>query len=103
MSGFFRRYLTFNFLAQFHFSVSYTASVKWTVANSMLYYMQLAKVLNPTGASARLASNGGSEATSTWQYINQLKRFIAELHVRSAPAEHHGYVNLPIPENLVIT
>ena len=37
MSGFFRTYLTFNFLAQFHFSVSYSASVKATVANSMLF------------------------------------------------------------------
>ena len=34
MSGFFR---TFNFLARFHFSVSYSASVKGTVANSMLF------------------------------------------------------------------
>ena len=36
MSGFFRTYLTFNFLARFHLSVSYSASVKGTVANSML-------------------------------------------------------------------
>ena len=36
MSGFFRTYLTFNFLARLHFSVSYSASVKGTVANSML-------------------------------------------------------------------
>ena len=36
MSGFFRTYLTFNVLARFHFSVSYSASVKGTVANSML-------------------------------------------------------------------
>ena len=34
VSGFFR---TFNFLARFHFSVSYSASVKGTVANSMLF------------------------------------------------------------------
>ena len=37
MSGFFRTYLTFNVLARFHFSVSYSASVKGTVANSMLF------------------------------------------------------------------
>ena len=36
-AGFFRTYLTFNFLARFHFSVSYSASVKGTVANSMLF------------------------------------------------------------------
>ena len=37
VSGFFRTYLTFNFLARFHFSVSYSASVEGTVANSMLF------------------------------------------------------------------
>ena len=37
VSGFFRTYLMFNFLARFHFSVSYSASVKGTVANSMLF------------------------------------------------------------------
>ena len=37
MSGFFRTYIMFNFLAQFHFSVSYSASVKGTVAKSMLF------------------------------------------------------------------
>ena len=37
VSGFFRTYLMFNFLARFHFSVSYSASVKGPVANSILY------------------------------------------------------------------
>ena len=37
MSGFFRTYLTLNFLGRFHFSVSYSASMKGTVANSMLF------------------------------------------------------------------
>lgn len=51
--------------------------VGWTRQYTALYYMQLAKVLNPTGTLARLASNIGSEATSTsWQDIHQLKRFI---------------------------
>ena len=36
-AGFFRTYQTFNFLARFHFSVSYSAIVKGTVANSMLF------------------------------------------------------------------
>ena len=36
VSEFFRTYLTFNFLARFHFSVSYSAIVKGTVANKML-------------------------------------------------------------------
>ena len=37
VSGFFRTYLTFNFLARVYFSVSYSASVKGTVVNSMLF------------------------------------------------------------------
>ena len=36
-AGFFRTYQTFNFLARFQFSVSYSAIVKGTVANSMLF------------------------------------------------------------------
>ena len=35
--------------------------VGWTRRHTALYYMQLAKVLNPAGASARLAST-----TSVW-------------------------------------
>jgi hypothetical protein len=31
--------------------------VEWTRRHTALYYLQLAKVLNPTGASARLASD----------------------------------------------
>ena len=37
VSGLFRTYLTFNFLARFHFSVSYSASMKGTVANSLQF------------------------------------------------------------------
>ena len=37
MSGFFRTYLTLNFLARLHFSVSYSASVKGIGVNSMLF------------------------------------------------------------------
>ena len=37
VSGFFRTYLTFNFLARLHFSVSYSASVKGIGVNSMLF------------------------------------------------------------------
>ena len=37
MSGFFRTYLTFNLLARFHFSVSYSANVKGTVTNNILF------------------------------------------------------------------
>ena len=35
---------------------------------------------------------------------NVLPKFMAELsRAKRAPAQHHRYVNLPIPENLVIT
>jgi hypothetical protein len=38
--------------------------------------MQLAKVLHPAGASAKLASNIGAEQSQFWQDINELKRFV---------------------------
>ncbi|KAL9976123.1 hypothetical protein ACROYT_G013375 [Oculina patagonica] len=50
--------------------------VGWTRRHTALYYMQLAKVLNPAGASARLASNIGAEPSCSWHDINQLKRFV---------------------------
>ena len=50
--------------------------VGWTRRHTALYYMQLAKVLNPAGASARLASNIGTEPSCSCQDKNQLKRFV---------------------------
>lgn len=50
--------------------------VGWTRRHTALYYMQLAKVLNPSGASTRLACNEGATLTSSWQDINQLKQFV---------------------------
>ena len=50
--------------------------VGWTRRHTAPYYMQLAKVLNPAGASARLASNIGTEPSCLWQDINELKRFV---------------------------
>ena len=40
----------------------------------------------------------GAPPTRAWS-----SAIMAELRGRSAPAKHHWYVNLPIPENLVIT
>ena len=51
--------------------------VSWSRRQTALYYMQLAKVLHPSGASARLASNIGAEASHDWQDINKLKRFVS--------------------------
>ena len=50
--------------------------VGWTRRHTALYYMQLAKVLNPAGAPARLASSIGTEPSCPWQDINELKRFV---------------------------
>lgn len=51
--------------------------VGWTRYHTALYDMQLAKVLNPAGASARLAC--------LWQDINQLKWFVCAF-----PAVNYG-------------
>ena len=50
--------------------------VGWTRRHTAHYYLQLAKVLNPSGASARLASNEISEVINPWQDVNELKRFV---------------------------
>jgi len=57
--------------------------VGWTHRHTALYYVQLVKVFNPSSTSARLASNVGSEVTSTWQDINQLKHLICAFPVDS--------------------
>ena len=44
--------------------------------HTALHYLQLAKVLNPSGASAKLASSEVMSVNSTWQDINELKRFV---------------------------
>ena len=51
--------------------------VGWTQRHTALYYLQLAKVLNPSGASARLAQVDLSSATSQWEDLNELKRFVS--------------------------
>ncbi|KXJ06330.1 Protein LIGHT-DEPENDENT SHORT HYPOCOTYLS 5 [Exaiptasia diaphana] len=50
--------------------------VGWSRRHTAHYYLQLAKVLNPEGASARLVSEESSPATNPWQDMNQLKRFV---------------------------
>ena len=51
--------------------------VGWTQGHTALYYLQLAKVLNPSGASAQLAQVDLSSATSQWEDLNELKRFVS--------------------------
>lgn len=43
--------------------------VGWSRRHTALYYMQLAKMLHPTGASARLTSDVGIKASQHWQDI----------------------------------
>ena len=50
--------------------------VGWTRRHTALYYLQLAKVLNLAGASARLSTVDVPSVSSEWQDINNLKGFI---------------------------
>ena len=55
--------------------------VGWTRRHTALYYLQLAKFLNPDGASAKLRSDQETPAVSSWQDINELKRFVCAFPV----------------------
>ena len=80
MSGFFRTYLTFNFLARFHFSVSYSASVEGTVANSMLFA--------PVPCNASINKSSASTGLN-----NVLRMSVTSLLYLSSPcAKHSGKV-----------
>ena len=50
--------------------------VGWSNRLTALHYMQLAKVLNPCGASAKLSSSEVFNIPNAWQDINELKRFV---------------------------
>jgi len=50
--------------------------VRWTRRHTALHYLQLAKVLNPMGASARLSTIDIPTVTSEWKDVNVLKRFV---------------------------
>ena len=47
-----------------------------TRRHTALHYLQLAKVLNLAGASARLSAVNIPAVTSEWHDINDLKRFV---------------------------
>ena len=49
--------------------------VGWARRHMALYYLQLAKVLNPSGASAMLAETPLNEAATPWKNTNEFKRF----------------------------
>ena len=50
--------------------------VGWNRRHTALYYMQLAKVLHPEGASAKLADPVAINVVNPWQDVNTLKRFV---------------------------
>lgn len=50
--------------------------VGWTRRHTGLYYLQLAKVLNTSGASAKLTATDLFTVTTEWQDLNTLKRFV---------------------------
>ena len=79
--------------------------VGWTQRHTALYYLQLAKVLNPAGASARLAQIDLIFVTSEWENLNELKRFVSAFPVvasrkrqteGSSPPERIGSVVLTL-------
>ena len=51
--------------------------VGWSRRHTALYYMQLAKVLNPSRASAKLASNVTVDSSQALKDINELKQFVS--------------------------
>jgi hypothetical protein len=63
--------------------------VGWSRRHTALYYLQLAKVLNPMGASAKLASQDPSQLTAEWTDMNQLKRFVCAFPVISSAKRSH--------------
>ena len=50
--------------------------VGWNRRNTALHCLQLAKVLNPSGASVKLASSEVMRVNGTSQDIDELKRFV---------------------------
>ena len=58
-----------------HVSWEIMDHVSWSRHHTALYHLQLAKILNPDGASAQLASSSSSAHVDSWQDINQLKHF----------------------------
>lgn len=58
--------------------------VGWARRHTALYYLQLAKALNPPGASGRLSAPSTEKIVAPWQDINQLKRFVCAFPVRQS-------------------
>ena len=59
--------------------------IGWNRRHTALHYLELAKVLNPSEASARLASSEVMSANNTWTDLNELKRFLCAFPVGNSP------------------
>lgn len=57
--------------------------VGWSRRHTALYYLQLAKVLQPGGASAKLACEESPNLTSPWDDMNKLKQFVCAFPVEN--------------------
>lgn len=65
--------------------------VGWNRRHTALYYLQLAKVLNPLGASAKLASENATNLVQPWQDMNELRRFVSAFPKDSMDKRKAGF------------
>ena len=59
--------------------------IGWNRRHTALHYLQLAKVLNLSGASAGLASSEVMSVNNTWTDLNELKRFLCAFPAVNSP------------------
>ena len=64
--------------------------VGWSRRHTALYYLQLAKVLNPAGASAHLSSSRAADVTEPWNNLNELKRFVCAFPTTAIQKRHYS-------------
>ena len=67
--------------------------IGWARHHTALYYLQLAKVLNPSGASASLVQTSVSEVATPWKDTNELKRFVCAFPGSTSQKRSHPVEN----------
>ena len=63
--------------------------VGWARRHTALFYLQLAKVLNSSVASARLEEAPLNEAATPWKDANELKRFVCAFSIGTSQKRSH--------------
>ena len=63
--------------------------VGWSRRHTALYYLKLAQVLRPDGASAKLAVDKEPQELMSWKEINELKRFVCAFPVPVSQKRPH--------------